>query len=92
MLSQQSSTVQGFTFTELLPGLVICEAVRDIHHWRNGTEVDSAFLVYLGYNIPQERDVWISRLRLIWSIDTYITYRASQRVNGVNRTYSNLIN
>jgi hypothetical protein len=82
MLTQQSSTVQGFKFTELLPGLVICEAAQDIHRWGNGTEVDPAFLVYLGYNIPQERDEWIARLRSIWSIDTDITYRASQRVNG----------
>jgi hypothetical protein len=82
MLTQQSPTVQGFTFTELLPGLVICEAARDIHHWGNGTANNPAFLVYLGYNIPQERNEWISRLRLIWSIDTNITYRASQRVKG----------
>jgi hypothetical protein len=82
MLTQQSSTVQGFTFTELLPGLAICEAAQDIHRWGNGTEVEPAFLVYLGYNIPQERDEWIARLRSIWSIDTDITYRASQRVNG----------
>lgn len=82
MLTQQSSTVQGFKFTELLPGLAICEAAQDIHRWGNGTEVEPAFLVYLGYNIPQERDEWIARLRSIWSIDTDITYRASQRVNG----------
>jgi hypothetical protein len=49
MLTQQSSTVQGFKFTELLPGLVICEAAQDIHRWGNGTEVEPAFLVYLGY-------------------------------------------
>jgi hypothetical protein len=82
MLTQQSPTVRGFKFTELLPGLVICEAAQDIHRWGNGTEVNPAFLVYLGYNIPQERDEWIARLRSIWSIDTDITYRASQRVNG----------
>lgn len=82
MLTQQFSAVQGFKFTELLPGLVICEAAQDIHRWGNGTEVNPAFLVYLGYNIPQERDEWIARLRSIWSIDTDITYRASQRVNG----------
>jgi hypothetical protein len=82
MLTQQSPTVESFAFTELLPGLVICEAARDIHHWGNSTDLDPAFLVYLGYNIPQERDVWIARLRSIWSIDTDIIYRASQRVNG----------
>jgi hypothetical protein len=82
MLTQQSPTVEGFAFTELLPGLVICEAARDIHHWGNSTDLDPAFLVYLGYNIPQERDEWIARLRSIWSINTDITYRASQRVNG----------
>jgi hypothetical protein len=49
MLTQQSSAVQDFTFTELLSGLVICEAARDIHRWGNGTDVNPAFLVYLGY-------------------------------------------
>ena len=82
MLTQQPSTVQDFIFTELIPGLVICEAIRDIHGWNNATTDRSAFLVYLGYNIPQERDEWIARLRLIWKIDTNITDRASQRVTG----------
>lgn len=82
MLTQQSSTVQDFKFTELLPGLVICEAARDVHHWGNATENEPAFLVYLGYNIPQERNEWILRLRSIWSIDTDIIYRVSQRVKG----------
>ena len=82
MLSQQLPTVTGFIFTELLPGLVICEAAQDIHQWGNATDEYPAFLVYLGYNIPPERDEWISRLRSIWSIDTHITARASQRVPG----------
>ena len=82
MLTQYPAPVQGFEFTELLPGLVICEAIQDIHGWNNATANRSAFLVYLGYNIPAERDEWISRLRLIWKIDREIVDRASQRVNG----------
>jgi hypothetical protein len=82
MLTQHSASVQGFTFSELLPGLVICEAIRDIHGWNNATADRSAFLVYLGYNIPGERDEWISRLRLIWQIKGEIIDRPSRRVNG----------
>lgn len=82
MLTQYPAPVQDFEFTELLPGLVICEAIQDIHGWNNATTDRSAFLVYLGYNIPAERDEWISRLRLIWQIDREIVDRASQRVNG----------
>lgn len=73
---------QDFIFTELLPGLVICEAIRDIHGWNNATVDKSAFLVYLGYNTPQERDEWISQLRLIWKIGGEVVYRPSQRVKG----------
>jgi hypothetical protein len=82
MLTQYPAPVQGFEFTELLPGLVICEAIQDIHSWNNATANRSAFLVYLGYNIPAERDEWISRLRLIWKIDREIVDRPSRRVNG----------
>jgi hypothetical protein len=74
---------QDFTFTELLPGLVICEApAEDPHSWGNAQANEPAFLVYLGYNIPQERDEWIARLRGIWKIDTEIMYRAAKRVSG----------
>jgi hypothetical protein len=66
----------------LLPGLVICEAIQDIHGWNNATANRSAFLVYLGYNIPGERDEWISRLRLIWQIKGEIVDRPSRRVTG----------
>jgi hypothetical protein len=82
MLTQYPAPVQNFIFTELLPGLVICEAIRDIHGWNNATTDESAFLVYLGYNIPAERDEWISRLRLIWQIKGEIVDRPSQRVTG----------
>jgi hypothetical protein len=82
MLTQYPAPVQSFIFTELLPGLVICEAIRDIHGWNNATADRSAFLVYLGYNIPGERDEWISRLRLIWQIKGEIVDRPSQRVTG----------
>lgn len=74
--------VQDFKFTELLPGLVICEAFRDIHGWGNATADEPAFLAYMGYNIPPERDEWIARLRLIWGICGEIVYRPSQRVPG----------
>jgi hypothetical protein len=83
MLAQQPSTVQCFTFTELLPGLVICEApADDPHDWGNTHANEPAFLVYLGYNIPQEREEWIARLRLTWGICGEIVYRPSQRVSG----------
>ena len=83
MLAQQFSIVQGFIFTELLPGLVICEApADDPHNWGNAYTNKPAFLVYLGYNIPQERDDWIARLRSIWGIRSKIVYRPSHRVSG----------
>ena len=82
MLTQYPAPVQGFEFTELLPGLVICEAIQDIHGWNNATADRSAFLVYLGYNIPAERDESVSRLRLIWQIKGEIVDRPSQRVTG----------
>ena len=84
MLTQQPSPVQkGFTFTELLPGLVICDApAEDPHGWGNADADEPAFLIYLGYNSPQERDEWIARLRLIWGICGEIIYRPSKRVSG----------
>jgi hypothetical protein len=83
MLSQSISTAQDFEFIELLPGLVICEApIDDPHSWGNAHINKPAFLVYLGYNIPQERDEWIARLREIWKIDTQIMYRGAKRVSN----------
>jgi hypothetical protein len=82
MLTQYPAPVKDFEFTELLLGLVICEAIQDIHGWNNATADRSAFLVYLGYNVPAERDEWISRLRLIWQIKGEIVDRPSQRVTG----------
>ena len=74
---------QDFTFKELLPGLVICEApLKDPHGWGNAHADEPSFLVYLGYNSPQERDEWIAKLRLIWDICGEIVYRPSQRVSG----------
>jgi hypothetical protein len=81
---------RGFSVRELRPRLVICEAIEqnndnrfiDIHSWRNATAKQPPFLVYLGYNSPQERDDYIAQLRQIWQIDTDITYRAAQRVTG----------
>jgi hypothetical protein len=80
MLTQPSTQFQHFKFTELLPGLVICEAPRDIHGWNNATANTPAFLVYLGYNTPAERDEWITKLRLVWKIEGEILDRPSQRV------------
>jgi hypothetical protein len=83
MTTQTPPTIQGFEFTELCPGLVICEAPSDNpHSWNNATADQPAFLVYLGYNIAQERVEWISQLRSIWKIKTDITDRSSQRVSG----------
>jgi hypothetical protein len=82
MLTQTSTQSQRFEFTELLPGLVICEAPRDLHGWNNATKHRPAFLVYLGYNVPAERDEWITKLRLVWKIEGEIIDRPSQRVKG----------
>jgi hypothetical protein len=78
----QSIESPEFTFTQLLPGVVICEASFDIYGWNNATERDPAFLVYLGYNIPLERDEWLARLRSIWKVGSEIVDRPSQRVNS----------
>ncbi len=82
MLTQTSTQAQHFEFTDLLPGLVICEAMPDIYGWDNATANTPAFLVYLGYNVPSERDEWITKLRLVWKIESEILDRPSQRVNG----------
>jgi hypothetical protein len=82
MLTQTSTQSQRFELTELLPGLVICEAPQDLHCWNNATANTPAFLVYLGYNIPAERDEWITKLRLVWKIEGEILDRPSQRVKG----------
>jgi hypothetical protein len=79
-----------FPCRELLPGLVICEAIEkndddrftDVYSWGNATAKQPPFLVYLGYNSPQERDDYIAQLRHIWQIDTDLIYRAAQRVKG----------
>jgi hypothetical protein len=76
-------TADLFPCKELLPGLVICESIDgDPHSWGNATDRQPPFLVYLGYNSPQERDDYIAQLRHIWKIDTEITYRAAKRVTG----------
>jgi hypothetical protein len=83
MLTQVSPTIQYFKFTQLLPGLVICEAPpENPHAWNNATADQPAFVVYLGYNIAPERVKWIAQLRSIWKISTEITDRSSQRVSG----------
>jgi hypothetical protein len=82
MLTQTSTQFQYFKFKELLPGLVICETTHDIHGWNNATVLSPAFLLYLGYNSPSQRDEWITKLRLIWKIEGEILDRPSQRVKG----------
>jgi hypothetical protein len=82
-LANHKSQLNSFQFTELLPGLVICEATKgDIHNWGNADRGQPAFLVYIGYNTPQEREEWIYQLRTFWKIDTEICSRASNRVPG----------
>jgi hypothetical protein len=84
------SQSKQFLFRQLMPGLTICESIEknnddrftDVYHWGNATAKQPPFLVYLGYNLPQERDDYISQLRHIWQIDTDLTYRAAQRVTG----------
>ncbi|PSB55198.1 hypothetical protein [Chamaesiphon polymorphus] len=76
-------TDNSFIFTELLPSLVICEASRDIHNWVNDEGEHPAFLVYIGYNIPQEREDWIVQLQMFWKIPIEnISYRHSTRVKS----------
>ena len=82
MLTQTSTQSQRFEFSELLPGLVICEATRDLYCWNNATANTPAFLLYLGYNVSTERDEWITKLRLVWKIEGDILDRPSQRVKG----------
>ena len=73
----------SFPCQELLPGLVICESLNgDPHGWNNSERNKPPFIVYLGYNSPEERDGFISQLRNIWKIDGEIIYRAAKRVNG----------
>jgi hypothetical protein len=80
---QIENTADLFPCKELLPGLVICEAIDgDPYSWDNATHQQPPFLVYLGYNSPQERDDYIAQLRHIWKIDTEIIYRAAKRVTG----------
>ena len=81
MLIQRSTKFKPFKFKELLAGLVICEAPRDIRGWNNATAKTPAFLLYLGYNTPAERDEWVSNLRPIWNIESEILDRPSRRVN-----------
>jgi hypothetical protein len=79
----RKKTADLFPCKELLPGLVICEAIDgDPYSWGNATHQQPPFLVYLGYNSPQERDDYIAQLRHIWKIDTEITSRAAKRVMG----------
>jgi hypothetical protein len=76
-------TADLFPCKELLPGIVICESIDgDPYSWGNATHQQPPFLVYLGYNSPQERDDYIAQLRHIWKIDTEITSRAAKRVMG----------
>ena len=87
---QLQPQIDLFPCRELLPGLVICESIEqderdqfvDIHRWGNATAKQPPFLLYLGYNSPQERDDYIAGLRHIWKIDTEITYRPAKRVTG----------
>ena len=82
MLTQRSRKFQPFKFNELLRGLVICKAPRDIRGWGNATAKTPAFLLYLGYNTPVERDEWVSKLRLTWNIESKILDRPSRRVKS----------
>ncbi len=79
----QLQVTESFSCQELLPGLVICESLNgDPHGWNNGERNKPPFIVYLGYNSPEERDGFISQLRNIWKIDGEIVYRTAKRVNG----------
>jgi hypothetical protein len=46
---KQSSQERSFQLTQLAQNIIICEAlISDRFNWKNSTETDSAFLVYLG--------------------------------------------
>ena len=79
-----------FPSSELLPGLIICEAIErypngdwvDPYQWGNATADRPPFIVYIGYNLPSERDSYIFQLRRIWKIQGEITYRPARRISG----------
>jgi hypothetical protein len=75
--------IDKFPYRELIPGLVICESINgDPHGWNNGERDQPPFILYLGYNSPEERDEFISQLRRIWKIDGEIIDRAAKRISG----------
>jgi hypothetical protein len=75
--------IDKFPYRELIPGLVICESINgDPHGWNNGERDKPPFILYLGYNSPEERDEFISQLRRIWKIDGEIIDRAAKRISG----------
>jgi hypothetical protein len=46
---KQSSRSRSFQLTQLAQNVVICEAIsKDYYSWKNATETEPAFLVYLG--------------------------------------------
>ncbi len=60
-LANHKTQPKSFQFTEILPGLVICEALRrDIHNWGNEEGGKPAFLVYLAIILPGERGLDLS--------------------------------
>jgi hypothetical protein len=72
----------SFQISEILPSLVICEAVDgDVYRWGNAEADYPAFIVYIGYSTHEEKDEWLSQLRSFWKIDAAdICYRRSSRV------------
>jgi hypothetical protein len=75
--------IDKFPYRELIPGLVICESINgDPHGWNNGERDQPPFILYLGYNSPEERDEFIYQLRQIWKIDGEIIDRAAKRISG----------
>jgi hypothetical protein len=46
---KQSSQKRSFQLTQLAQNVAICEAIsKDYYSWKNATETESAFLIYLG--------------------------------------------
>jgi hypothetical protein len=72
----------NFQISEILPSLVICEAVDgDVYRWGNAEAAYPAFIAYIGYSTPEEKDKWLSQLRSFWKIDAAnVCYRRSSRV------------
>lgn len=71
-----------FAYRQIVPSLVVCEASVDVHGWNNTCGDLPAFLTYIGYNLPEERDILLYQLRTFFGITEPIADRCARRVKG----------